>query len=144
MANYFNIIDESNFQILELINKYTIHKTQYFPIFGFSKISMNIKKEKELKERQENKLKHALKRINGNHLFSQHNSVEGIMGDENISASNKENAILWSIMKDRIPLKQVESYLREHPKKEDTPYRKQLCAYDYKRYGQDIAEQASS
>lgn len=35
MANYFEIIEESNAQLLTLINKQRIQSSQYFPVFGF-------------------------------------------------------------------------------------------------------------
>ena len=33
--NYFKIIEEENFQLLEVIDKLTIQSQQFFPIFGF-------------------------------------------------------------------------------------------------------------
>lgn len=56
MANYFKIIDEANFQILELIDKYVISPSQYFPIYGFSKINKKIKCEEKLKKQQKDKI----------------------------------------------------------------------------------------
>ena len=50
MANYFNIIDESNDQLLKLINKLTINHAQWFSIFAFSKICHEIERADELKQ----------------------------------------------------------------------------------------------
>lgn len=52
MANYFKIIDESNSQILTLIDKYNIQETQYFPIFGFDSINPDIQSASKLKSQQ--------------------------------------------------------------------------------------------
>ncbi|ENW3566464.1 SIR2 family protein, partial [Neisseria gonorrhoeae] len=38
MSNYFKIIEEENSQLLKLIDKHSIASTQYFPIYGFSRI----------------------------------------------------------------------------------------------------------
>ena len=42
MSNYFDIIDESNEQILELVDKHSISKSEWFPIFGFKYINSTI------------------------------------------------------------------------------------------------------
>ena len=49
IAKYFKIIEESNYQALELINKQKIPSSQYFPVFGFSQICTSIEDEKKLK-----------------------------------------------------------------------------------------------
>lgn len=56
MSNYFSIIDESNSQLLTLINKHKIQPQQYFPVFGFGKICTEIENIAALKEQQETNL----------------------------------------------------------------------------------------
>src|SRR5690606_13750224 len=52
LTNYFNVIDESNKQILSLINKYKIQPAQYFPMFAFSSINPEIESSERLKAQQ--------------------------------------------------------------------------------------------
>ena len=133
MSNYFKIIDESNSQILPLINKYTIQRSQYFPVFAFSNIYSEIKKVDLLKERQKTKVQYAIESITAPCKVV-HNEISEIIGDDNITDSNKHNAILWATYNEHLPLDEVENYLREFPNKSDTQYRKILCAYDIKKY----------
>lgn len=50
MIDYFSIIDENNIQILDLINKQTIQSNQYFPVYAFSLINLEIERIDELKK----------------------------------------------------------------------------------------------
>ena len=132
MANYFKIIDESNSQILTLIDKFKLQKTQYFPIFGFSKINTELKSIEKLKAQQIDKLP----QINGKIpcAYSNFTAIEEILQSEEISTSYITSAIVWGIISGNISLDEVEIYLRNYEDKETTDYRKLLCAYDYKKY----------
>lgn len=134
MSNYFKIIDESNKQLLCLIDKHTIQKQQYFPIFGFSSIRNEIESQKKLKKQQIDKLS-SIESSTKSISKTKYTNVNLIMEDERITRSNKSNAIVWAVMKNDFDLDDVEKYLREYTDKEDTNYRKILCAYDYRRYG---------
>jgi len=133
MMNYFRTIDESNSQILTLINKYTIPKNQWFPVFAFSEIFSEIKNIDILKENQRNKISSFLSTLS-DPCKKIHNSIEEVMNDEDITDSNKNNSIFWLTFHDHLPLNDVEKYLREFEHTSDTPYRRILCAYDLKRY----------
>jgi len=133
MANYFSIIDESNSQLLALINKYTIQGQQYFPVFGFSSITSEIEQVERLKQQQMEKVQSALNSISES-CKTDKSTIDDILGDESITASNKNNAILWSLMNGKISLADTEAYLKSFENKSDTPYRKLLCAYDLKKY----------
>ena len=135
MSIYFKIIDEDNSQILTQINKYKITGTQYFPIFGFSIISDKIEKEivDKLKKQQVEKL-NSSKKSTKKTAKNQHTTIELIENDDRISASYKNSAIMWSVLLGNINLDIVENYLRKYENKEDTNYRKLLCAYDFKKY----------
>lgn len=133
MANYFKIIDESNSQILTLINKYTIQSSQYFPVFSFSNIYSDINNVDVLKERQRVKVKSAIDSITAP-CKVMHNTISDIMADASVTESNKNNAILWSTYSGDLSLEDVEEFLRIFPNKSDTPYRRLLCAYDIKKY----------
>lgn len=134
MANYFSVIEEANSQLIELINKYKISSTQFFPIFGFDKIYDKLMLAEKLKDQQVEKLKTAL------NSFSpickcDHNTIEKIKNDDTITAGNKVNAIMWAICNQSVNLEDCEAYLRSMERKNDTQYRKLLCAYDYMKYG---------
>lgn len=133
MSIYFKIIDESNLQMLTLINKYTIQINQFFPVFAFSNIYSDINNIELLKERQKTKVNTAINMIK-EHCKSEHSTISMIMLDPDITDSNKNDAILWSTFNGNLTLDDVESYLRAFPSKQDTPYRRILCAYDIKKY----------
>lgn len=139
IANYFSIIEEANVQAIQLIDKYKIWSSQYFPAFGFSSIYPNLTTEAKLKSYQTEKLKAALSSMPPV-CRTTHTSIAGIMDDESISASYKHNAILWSVLEGMISLEDLEVYLRGEANKKVTYYRKLLCAYDFVRYGGSVAD----
>ena len=143
MINYFNIIEEENVQLLNLIDKQTIQSTQYFPIFAFSKINKNIEKVNQLKTNQKNKISEFLKQINTEGTkpgyiknLKKDTTIEEIIKDCGISKSNKIDCILYATLKKYINLEDLESYLKSYTNKKTTNYRKLLCVYDYMKYGQ--------
>ncbi len=137
MKNYFEILDESNSQLLSLIDKMNISSSQYFPIFGFSLLNHGIQSATRLKQQQEENISSALERVD-NRISTQFitgsTNVNNILQDENISNTNKDNAILYAVMNDFLDLDDLENYLRGYTDKNSTNYRRLLCAYDIKRY----------
>ena len=139
IANYFSIIEEANTQAIQLIDKYKIQSSQYFPIFGFSSIYPHLENEATLKARQTAKLKAAFKATLPV-CRTPHTSIAAIMADEAVSASNKHHAILWSVLEGTVPLDDFEFFLRGDGNKKATNYRKLLCGYDFVRYGGSVAD----
>lgn len=137
MTMYFKIIEESNNQVLELIDQIKIAKTQYFPIYGFCNINKTLKKEIELKKNQEEKLKELRSSIKSQ-IQNSYDSIDLIEADDNISKTNKINAIIWGIFEKNISLENIESFLKSFKEKNLTNYKKMLCVYDYMKYNQDI------
>lgn len=131
MINYFRLIEESNHQLLKLIEKHRIQKNQYFPIFGFYQVQPKISNFEKLKGIQLEKIE-TLK--SAPDLATNHYSIEGINNDDNISATNKTNAIVKGILSGRVNLEDAEQYLKEYPQKYETDYKKLLCVYDYRKY----------
>ena len=131
--NYFKIVEESNSQLLELIDRYQISANQYFPIFAFSSICPNINRAEELKAQQNRKLSEALKHIADN-CMTKHTLIKDIIEDSLISLSNKCKAILWSVMNNKVSLDDTETFLKNFPYPNKTEYRKILCAFDLKKY----------
>ncbi|MDP8207292.1 MAG: SIR2 family protein [Candidatus Electryonea clarkiae] len=135
MSNYFNILDESNSQLLTLINKHTIHSSQYFPVYGFGQICSEIENIQKLQKQQSSNIENSFSKINENCKTS-HSKIQDIIEDDSVTTSNKTNAILWSIMENKVTLGDTEEFLRNfnNSLKTGTNYRKLLCAYDLKKY----------
>ncbi|PAU93844.1 SIR2 family protein [Aliifodinibius salipaludis] len=135
ITNYFSIVEESKEKLLELVNDQTIQVNRYFPIFAFSNIA-DIEESERLKEQQIEKVEAALDRVHDS-CESDNQSIDQIMDDESISDSNKYDAILWSIINERVDLGEAELFLRDFEDKNATPFRKLICAYDLKKYGEE-------
>lgn len=133
LANYFNVIDESNSQILSLIDKYKIQPAQYFPIFAFSSINSEIQSSVNLKKQQIKNITDCINSLPAN-CTKKHTNIDDIINDETISSSYKMNAIIYNAYNDNISLDEIEKYLRDNPSTSDTSYRKLLSVYDLKTY----------
>lgn len=137
MVNYFKIIEESNAQLLKLINKQNIQINQYFPVFGFSKIFHDINRLDELKQQQIDKINDIKQRApeccKGNHT-----TIQDILNDIYVSTSYKVQEIICCILSNTIDIEDVKSYLLSYTSKRSTDYRKMLCAYDYAKYSDTI------
>lgn len=133
LDDYFEIIEESNFQIVELIDEITIQISQWFPIFGFSTVNDKVTKIDDLKAQQRDMVE---KYIGGltHHCKKPHTNIKDIYNDITIAKSRKDNALLWNIYKGNLDLDEVEAHLKDL-KDKGTLYRKILCFYDLKRYG---------
>lgn len=134
LSNYFTIIDESNSQILSLIDKYKIQPAQYFPIFGFNTINSELLCASNLKSQQIENIQDCIDSI-PNNCKKRHISVDQIIADETIPSSYKMNALIWNAFHNHIPLEEIEKYLRQNPSTTETSYRKLLSVYDLKKYG---------
>ncbi len=133
LANYFNVIDESNSQILSLIDKYKIQPAQYFPIFGFSYINKEIQSSTALKKQQVHNVEDCIKNLPAN-CSKKHKNIDDIINDQTIPSSYKMNAIIYNAYHENIDLDEIEKFLRENPSSTDTSYRKLLSVYDLKKY----------
>ena len=137
MANYFVIMDEQDAELIELVDKFTIASSQFFPIFGFDTINKKLANAEKLKIQQKRKLDVKFASILPV-CQTDHDTIAKIMDDKNISPGYKANAIFWSIMEDKILMKDCEKYLKGFEKRSGTEYRQLLCAYDFKKYGPDL------
>jgi len=133
MTNYFKIMEESNHQILVLIDKYRIQSAQYFPIFGFNSIQKDIEVADKLKAQQKTNIENSLNRLYANQK-KKHSTVQEIVDDNSIPLTYKNGCILWNIFEENLELDDVEKYLKAMKPKNDTNYRQLLCAYDLKKY----------
>ncbi|MCT3899745.1 SIR2 family protein [Elizabethkingia anophelis] len=135
LSNYFNIIDESNHQILSLIDKFKIQPAQYFPIYGFSQINSEIISIDKLAKQQELNINECIKNIPQT-CTKEHKSIDDIIEDAQIPSSYKMLSIIWNTYMDNISLNEIENFLREGALPIDTNYRKLLSVYDLKKYQQ--------
>ncbi|HDL6886499.1 TPA: SIR2 family protein [Yersinia enterocolitica] len=133
MSDYFDIIEESNHQLLKLIDKINIASTQWFPVYGFCMICTVLDKCETLKTQQVRKIKEYLATLPIT-VQTEHHLVNQIFADDLITQTNKINAIIWSAWHDKVELYEVELLLRTMPDKKGTDYRRLLCVYDYKKY----------
>jgi len=135
MINYFDIIEESNKQLLKLINKMNISKTQWFPIFAFSNICNEIEASETLKEQQITKISNYIETINLQ-CESEHTLIQDILNDDSITHTNKLNAIFWSIFNKKVTLEDAKHFMitMESKTKSTTQYRRILCLYDFMKY----------
>jgi len=133
MSDYFDIIDESNHQLLQLIDKINIASTQWFPIYGFCQICHELDKCEPLKAQQRRKIEDYLAGLPVS-VYSAHDNISDIYFDDSITRTNKINAIIWSAWNEMIDLDEVEMLLRSMPDKRGTDYRRLLCVYDIKKY----------
>ena len=88
ISNYFNIIDESNKQLISLIDKYKIQSQQYFPIYGFSTINAELESSQRLKTQQFQNLTASLNRV-PERCKTEHLTIDAILKDDEISKSYK-------------------------------------------------------
>lgn len=133
IKNYFEIIEEENIQLLNIIDKFKIQPQQYFPIYGFHILNSNLKSAGKLKSQQNEKLEKVMKSLPSN-CRKQYKTIESIIKDEEIAATNKKKVIFYSVMNGYIDLKDLEEYLRVYDNKTQTDFRMLLCAYDYLKY----------
>lgn len=130
IADYFKIIEESNYQLLELIDKMTIQRSQFFPIFEFSKINPSIEKIASLKKNQEKKVKSLIEQKISYSL--QDCTIQELMNSEEIAATKKVMTLISMVDDEKVTLEDFKKYLEEFPEKYSTDYRKMICYYDYK------------
>lgn len=136
MANYFQIIEESNEQLLTLINKQHIQNSQYFPVYAFATICKEIDNIDLLKQQQKDKIESLIKNVPYS-CKGTHRTPQSVIEDLTISQTYKTLEIIYAIMEGNMDLVSVEEYLRNFEDKRTTEYRRILCAYDYKKYGHD-------
>ena len=134
IQNYFNIIDESNAAMLELLNKQPIPRNQYFPVFAFATINRKINDIQNLKKMQENNINKYLRQCESHK--NEHTSIRDVINDDKIALSYKQHAIMYSVKQGQIRLSEVESYLRSvsNEEKRKSKYRRLLCLYDILKY----------
>ena len=80
-----------------------------------------------------NEMEKIIKKKNINNIPT---TIKDILDNENIATSIKPNLIAYKILEGTIKLEDAEEYFKRLSEKEKTTteYRRQLCAYDIKKY----------
>lgn len=141
IKEYFDILEEENKAIIEVINKHEIlNSKRVFPIFGFSQISDKINKVEELKTLQLSKIENYITSPTFNTFndcLTKHESVKKILDLPDCSAHRKNCLLFWNLYNGHLSLSDVELYLKnlnpEDIKK--TEIKRLYCLYDFKKYG---------
>lgn len=132
MSDYFDIVEESNHHLIRLIDKINIAVTQWFPIYAFDLIYPGLEKSSVLKEQQRRKIEDNVASLPSS-VETTHTCLQEIFDDNSVTRANEINAIMWSTWNEKVPLEEVEAFLKQMPDKKGTGYRRLLCPFDYKR-----------
>jgi len=132
MTDYFEILEESNKQLIQIIDNIHIADTQWFPAYAFTKICPELRKGQVLREQQKQKLENLIQKQATAH---EHQDIKSLFDDDRISHSGKYSSAILSVMHGTFSLKDVEIFLKTIPSqsRELTDYRRLLCAFDYKK-----------
>lgn len=131
ILNYFSILEEANAEMIKAIDLLKISDTQYFPVFGFMDVTDDFKTCNRLKCIESQNVARYMNGLYG--YNSHHTTIEEILQDSNIGRSYKWNSVMKNVLLGKIPLNNLEKYLREN-KSTDTNYRKMLCLFDLLKY----------
>ncbi len=141
ILDYFIILEENNFQILDTIDKQTINSNQYFPIFAFSQINTNIEKTEELKINQLKKIEQIREMI-PNSCKRQFFNYRDIL-DLEISDGNQDYCIIWNVLEKNLSLDEFKDFIQSYGKYRNltrqnllgsSAYKRMVCVYDYCKY----------
>ena len=138
IKSYFKIIETKNIAVLNIIDHLPPHSSQFFPIYGFSLLNENIKISEKLKKQQKEKLFNTISIFESKKEFYNHNTVQEVLDDNRIGQSYVADQITWNILRKNIPLEEIKFFLQTYEEKESTAYKKMLCAYDFKKYKDEI------
>lgn len=135
ISQYFKFIEEADSQIISLLDKHNVPKNYYFPIYGFAQIKPDLHCAEELKNQQVNMINSCIQRKFFDKCKTNHTSITSVLNDPNIAESYKDGTVLWNVWNDRISVDELERYLKMRDDIKLTSYKWLLCAYDFKKYG---------
>jgi hypothetical protein len=137
MQDYFSIIENGDESIVKLVDKITISKNQYFPMFAFGSICPYLETADKLKSQQVVKISGEIKK-------------HGLWVDDYHSLEDLKNAKLPGYRENILVLKgfwydvftedELKKYLLDFENKDTTEYRKLLCVYDFKVYSDGVVD----
>lgn len=133
MRDYFKIVKDSNKQLIEQINKYSIRENQWFTYFVFSYICDDIKNIEKHKLNQMEKIRSHAESLQSKNTVV-HSSIKKIISDNKIADSYKINSIFLSFYLGEINMSEIHNYLLNFENKMSTDYRRILCVFDVHFY----------
>lgn len=133
---YFEIIENKDQSRLKALEKIKVRSNEYFPFFGFSKIS-SVANSSDLKNKQVSKLEEYFAKSQKDKLEYSYTTPQSVMDDFTISKSYVNKILTISTLNGAMNLDALEKYLREESLQHshNTDFRRLLCAYDLMRYG---------
>lgn len=130
MQNYFKILDEENYQLILLLNKQQVSKSQHFPFYAFGEICPELNNIEACKRRQKEKVDEVFNRTPQSCKVD-YDNLEDIYGG-NYSISKQCSLVFYSAYRDILPLSVFKIFLINFEDKKCTDYRRLLCLYDLK------------
>lgn len=134
IGNYFKILEESNYQLLDLINKQRIQPSQFFPAYGFSKVCKTLREEERLKTQQKAKIQTVVEATK-DRVKTDHNTIKAILDDYAVATTNKSASIIWSAYHSKVTVDDLEQYLKSYGDRNCTEFKRLLCVYDLLKHG---------
>ncbi|CAK6490698.1 hypothetical protein PANNVG_01005 [Pantoea sp. Nvir] len=131
MENYFDIIDESNKELVELLDKQVISSRTHIPAYGFDKICPGMINMGKYKVNQLRNLQSAYRRLPENHKIEAY-SIEDIYQNYGKSQNKINNVIFYNSYQGSIKLSSLKDYLMAYYDKKSSNYRRLLALYDLK------------
>lgn len=129
MENYFDILDTSNKELIELLDKQPISSRTHIPAYGFDKICPGMASMVRYKLNQSRNLLHAYKRLPPSHKVEAY-SIEEIYERFGNSQSKIINVVFYNAYEENIEPQSFKNYLMSFEDKKCSNYRKLLALYD--------------
>lgn len=129
MENYFDIIDTSNKELVELLDKQVISSRTHIPAYGFDKLCPGMISMAKHKLNQSRNLLSAYKRLPTNNKIEAH-SIEEIYGKYGSSQNKINNIVFFNAYDGNLTLPSLKDYLMAFEDKKSSNYRKLLALYD--------------
>lgn len=129
MENYFDIIDTSNKELVELLEKQVISSRTHIPAYGFDKICPGMVSMGKNKINQSKNLLSAYRRLPQSHRIDAY-SIEEIYQKYGKSQSKINNVVFFNAYEGNIELSSFKDYLMAFSDKKSSNYRRLLALYD--------------
>lgn len=138
IGEYFEIVENRQYQVIDVIDDIFIQPEQFFPMYGFRQVNNDIEKATELIVQQNRKIATIKTTIeeNADRYAVEYDSIKAVR--ENVeSKTNIPYLIIWNVLENNIDIDEFEKFLKEYDDELSTEYRRYLCVYDFVRYKDD-------
>ncbi|GKV94044.1 SIR2 family protein [Pectobacterium aroidearum] len=131
MENYFDIIENNNKELIELLEKQVITSRNHIPAHGFDRICPGMNSMVNYKKNQIKNLNSSYRKLPDNCRVEER-SIEEIFQNHGNSPTKINNIIFYNFHNDNIKASTIKDYLLSFKNKKTTDYRKLLSLYDFK------------